>query len=346
MKRLLYNNIYEALEDLNAQDKGRYYICTCPECDRNEAFIYKNNLNFIQCNRENYCGERMVLQYREKEDVIDLKKEKVSESYLQLSNEQIKALDWANKVFKHMQRYYKSEALDHGYRGISEKVAKKFIIDLKSEKFVQYMFEKTEPLLGKDYSKSEWMRKRNLVFPIYGEDGRVDRILLRSSLDPDLEPKEIQLIMNPSRDTRDFFIDVPEQAETVVVSEAILDALSFREIDCNIGIIALTGANKTRQVKEYLTKNKEKFQNKNILFAMDDDRAGWVATNELVQVVKGEKIGKSYVVFDYPHSDIKDANEFLELDRVGFEKKYRESLSRLKINTKKMNKRQSFTMER
>src|SRR5690625_7688468 len=67
-KRLVYQNIENALDELNAEDKGRYYICNCPECNEHEAFIYKNNTNFIQCNRENHCGERMLLQFHEKQN--------------------------------------------------------------------------------------------------------------------------------------------------------------------------------------------------------------------------------------------------------------------------------------
>jgi len=31
-KKLVYQNIESALDELNAEDKGRYYICNCPEC--------------------------------------------------------------------------------------------------------------------------------------------------------------------------------------------------------------------------------------------------------------------------------------------------------------------------
>ncbi len=38
-KKLTFKTIEDALNELNAQDKGRYFLCTCPECQRNEAFI-------------------------------------------------------------------------------------------------------------------------------------------------------------------------------------------------------------------------------------------------------------------------------------------------------------------
>ena len=66
------------------------------------------------------------------------------------------------------------------------------------------MFEYANGLLPKNYADNHWMCQRNLVFPLFGDDGCVDRILLRSSINPNIEPKEIQLIVNPSNDARIF----------------------------------------------------------------------------------------------------------------------------------------------
>src|SRR5699024_372130 len=118
------------------------------------------------------------------------------------------------------------------------------------------------------------MCERNLVFPLYDENNILNRVLLRSSIDPTLEPKEIQLIMNPSKETKDFFMEIPDKANTVVFSESLLDALSFREIDPNCGFVALTGASKTRQVQAYIKKNKGAFTDKHILMRSEERRVG------------------------------------------------------------------------
>ncbi len=319
-KKLTFKTIEDALNELNAQDKGRYFLCTCPECQRNEAFIYKNNLNFIQCNRENFCGERMILQFKEKVSEASYKKQKIHEEYPELTEKQVEALNWTNKVFKHVQKYFESEALDNGYRGISKDIAKEFIVDFKNEKFVAFLFSKMEPLLGKDYSKNEWMCKRNLVFPVYGQDNNVDRILLRSSIEPNIEPKEIQLIVNPSKETRDFFISLPNQSKTLVITEAVLDGLSFREIDPSVGFIALTGSAKTRNIKDFISRKKRLFQDKDIVLAMDDDVAGWRANAEIMTALEENDIFH-YQIFLYPNG-ITDSNELLNENRVGFKEKF------------------------
>lgn len=333
-KKLVFQNIENALSDLNAEDKGRYYICNCPECHQHEAFMYKNNKHFIQCNRENHCGSRMMLAFYEKGD-MSAYEQKMERQYSNLTTEQRQSLDWANRVFTYAKNYFKSEALDNNYRGLSKQVTRPFLADLQHEDIVQHIFQKAEPLLGKDYSSNSWMCKRNLIFPLYGEGNTLDRVLLRSSIDENLDPKEIQLIFNPSKETRDFFMDIPQDAENVVVSESILDALSFREVDRNVGFIALTGATKTRQVKEYMAQHKEQFADKQLLIAMDDDPAGWKATRDIVNTIEEAEIGENWVAFDYS-SGTKDANENLQQYRKEFAKAYAQMSSPTKRNERMM----------
>jgi len=327
-EKLVFQNIENALSDLNAEDKGRYFICNCPECNKHEAFMYKNNKHFIQCNRENHCGSRMMLEFHEKGD-ISAYEQNMAKHYPNLTTEQRQSLDWSNRVFSYARNYFKSEALDNGYRGLSKQTTRGFVADLQHEAIVQHVFQKAEPLLNKDYSNNSWMCKRNLIFPLYGEDNTLDRVLLRSSIDENLDPKEIQIIFNPSKETRDFFMDIPQNAENVVVSESILDALSFREIDENVGIMALTGATKTRQVKEYMAEHKEQFADKQLLIAMDDDQAGWKATRDIVNTIEEEDVGNNWAVFEYT-SETKDANENLQQNRKAFTKTYNQMAARTK----------------
>ncbi len=45
----------EAVKDFNPQDKGKYYLLTCSQCGKQEAFLYKDRV-YIKCNRLNKCG--------------------------------------------------------------------------------------------------------------------------------------------------------------------------------------------------------------------------------------------------------------------------------------------------
>ncbi len=61
IKDLLDYEIYpnldraEAVKDLEPRDKGKYYLLTCPQCGKKEAFLYKTGI-YIKCNRLNQCG--------------------------------------------------------------------------------------------------------------------------------------------------------------------------------------------------------------------------------------------------------------------------------------------------
>ena len=45
----------EAVKDLNPQDKGKYYLLTCPKCGEAETYLYKTGI-YIKCSRINKCG--------------------------------------------------------------------------------------------------------------------------------------------------------------------------------------------------------------------------------------------------------------------------------------------------
>lgn len=328
-KKIVYQNIENALDELNAEDRGQYYICNCPECQEHEAFIYKNNTNFIQCNRENHCGERMLLQYHEKQSTHPTLN-RIEKDYPALSNDQKEALTWSMRVFSFAKKGLQSEALDKGYRGLSKGNVRQHIIDLQNKAVVQYFFKKTSSLLAKDYSNNSWMCERNIMIPLYGEDNTINRILLRSSLKPSTEPKEIQLIMNPSKETRDFFVDIPQGAKSVVFCESMLDALSFREIDRDCGFVALTGAAKTRQIQSYIHENRNIFKDKHICLAMDNDQAGWDATRKLQNMLHEQQLDANISRFRYGSKFI-DPNEFLQGDRKKFKNRYTESILQLHV---------------
>jgi DNA primase len=48
-------NRAEAVKDLNPQDKGKYYLLTCPKCGKPETYLFKTGI-YIKCSRLNKCG--------------------------------------------------------------------------------------------------------------------------------------------------------------------------------------------------------------------------------------------------------------------------------------------------
>lgn len=323
-----FRNIEEMLDTQNAEDRGRYFLCDCPECKEHEAFIYKNNPKMIICNRENECGEKYYVEYKSKSVVNDLKRKHFKVNYPELTNEQQEALDWSNRVLEYFREYEPSDTLDGGYRGLSKDLVRKHVVDLKYKEVVNMFFHKTQSLFKKDYRDNDFMMERNIIMPIYGDDGVIERVLLRSSLNPNAEPKELQLVLNPSKETRDFFIDVPDNAETIVITEALFDGLCFREIDEGVGFVALTGSRKTRKVKEYIQKNKQIFKKRKVILAMDDDVAGWKANQDIMESLEKESI--DYQLF-LSSCDKKDPNEFLNKNRYSFKESYEQVKKSFKL---------------
>lgn len=325
-KTLTYRNLEEALTYLSAEDKGRYYICECPECLHKEAFIYKNNPYFLKCNRENKCGSHFYLKFNQKSKPFILKKGSISEKKKSLTPIQQEQLKELTKFIKHIQ-FHTENNLDN-YRGLKRKVTEPFIANLQHPKVVAHLFSKYKELFGKDYSKTDFMTKRNLVFPIYGEDGLIERMLLRSNIEH-VKPKEINLIINPSKEARDFFVDIPEKSKYVVIGESLLDALSFREIDPEVGIIGLTSSNRTKQVREYLIENKERLKTKGFICALDKDKAGKKAYIEIKEVLSQEGY-RSINTPSYPLG-VKDPNEYLLFNREEFREVYEETKKLLEL---------------
>src|SRR5699024_1205597 len=137
-----------------------------------------------------------------------------------------------------------------------------------------------------------------------------------------------QLILNPSKETRDVFVEILKDAESIIFCELLFDALSFREIDESCGFVALTGAAKTRQIDTYIRKNKEIFKDKQLCIAMDDDQAGWEATRKLTSTLKKQQLGENISIFPYV-ATCKDPNEFLQANRKQFENSNKENMKQL-----------------
>lgn len=291
MLTIKYTNVEEALDMVNAQDRGRYFLCTCPECNKREAFIYKNNPNFLQCNRENNCGVSVVFEYEENKKVKEWRSKHEPEDGT-LTPEQKKELVYVSRLLKHIQYNTKNETLDN-YRGLSRKTTEPFVLDLKSEKIVKKMFQSAPNLFYSkklfqeknkkvNYAEMPEMTKRNIVFPIYGDDGLVDRVIMRSTIDPHISKKEVQLQVNPNSKAKDFFKDIPKGSKYVVITEAIIDGMSFREIDPDVGLYSMTGARKWRRVIEDIKAHKNELKDKIFIISTDKDKAGEESRKNIV----------------------------------------------------------------
>lgn len=325
MAPLKFKNIEEALDVLNAKEHKDYYTCECPCCNKNEAFIYKAKPNFVNCNRENKCGETTVLVFEEELTNPNVKLKERSTDSRTLNSVQEEKLEWVTGFFNHFQNNMVNHALEseEGFRGLSYQTTQNFIANLGHSEVVAHMFKQINALTpeGKEYHKMSFMNKRNIVIPIRNEEGNIDALLLRSTLDPNADPKEIYLPLVPN--PRMFVEDISDSADTIIISESVLDGLSFREIEPNASLIMLSGSKKTRQVEEMIKSNPEKFRGKKIIIAMDRDKAGLNAQRKIRTAFRS--VGIRPTSFIYPKTEEKDPNDLLKKNRTLFEEYYKKT---------------------
>lgn len=294
MKKLKYENIDSFLNDRQAKDKGEYYICNCPDCNHNEAFFYKGS-NFLNCNRENECGETFIIDFKDKKKSYYKEKETKNnvKNYNSLFNFISNVIDFDNH------KNGKFSIRKKEYRGLSNPP----IYDFSKDELTRETFEnkKEENKLGlalKDY---------NLIIPIFNEE-KLERVLFRSDKDlPKGQPKEKQLKI--SEVARDFYSNKLE-SKTIFITEGLIDGFSVEEVAPDVGIISLTGCKKTRDFKNYISDNLETFKDKDLIIAFDNDNAGKKASENLFKDLEDLGLNVSTI-----RPNAKDLNDELNFNK-------------------------------
>jgi len=321
LEPLQFETTEEMLDGLAARSRGRYFICKCPKCNKHEAFIYKNNLNYIVCNRQNNCGFSAKIEYQ--------KEQAISKSYQRVSTmtkEKQAQLEIFSKYIHYLQKYVQEDNLPD-FRGLSRTTVNPFILDVQNEPFVKHLYTRFNKLFKPEYANVSHMTKRNILIPIFNDEQMIDRLLLRSSIDSNISKKEIQILFNDGENSIDHFSDYDEETKVIVIAESVLDGLSFREIDKSVGVMGLIGNKVIGQVVQKLQRDTEFFQDKHFLLALDNDKAGKETERKLKEEL--EQLNLSYSIFPYPEQEkeqFKDPNQFLQENRRAFESVYEEHL--------------------
>src|SRR5699024_12529769 len=121
---------------------------------------------------------------------------------------------------------------------------------------------------------------------------------------------------NTSKGSRDCIMDLNSGSNEVVITDALFDSLSIKEVDRNVNVLSLSGVTKTRQLMNYMKANKKACFDKTIVVAMDNDRAGKNAEQEILSFLDKEGIGCVRTTFEYPEGfAIDDPNDFLKYDK-------------------------------
>jgi len=315
----------EALADLAPQDKGSYFLLTCPNCRKREAYIYKDGTRII-CNRRDKCGFSQSL-WDYVQGSRGLTNQETLRELARLAGYQIPELDpgaieraeraraqagvWESSLdyFKAQLKGKKGRAvLDYlKGRGYSEKEIEAMELGLfaSTKELKAYLVSKghkedvTAPVIQ---SLENISREHKVAIPYRDPIGRVKGFIVRA-IKEDVERK---YLYNKGL-TRDipFNLDRARGHSELIVVEGYLDALAIRERAGLGNVIALGDASLSETKLDQVLK----YGARAFILALDNDRAGAEGTERALELLRKKSL-RAYVL-TLPEG-IKDPDELIK----------------------------------
>lgn len=318
--------VSNVLQDLYARDKGSYYQVRCPVCGEREAYVYKSRLNdikekksstlFVRCSRLNNCGQTSKISnvVWDEETLKGLEVDEASEkkryplkdvlvrtTALMDLNECLHGWD----KFAPWRGLSKSTLIDNGICYLDRRVF--------PHGWLTWLEQRTPSVPKETLEKKKLYASRDIVIPLKNEAGIVDRVLLRSSWDKDVFPKEVTFKMTsesiPIWNRKDA---LSANGKILFITEGVPDALSIKEADCHTNVVALPGVGQWKHFVRYTKQHNLRYRK--VIICFDADKAGQTATDGLARSLTTQNIDTE--TFDL--HEYKDLNDFLLGDRQSF----------------------------
>lgn len=305
-------------------DTGDYLIVECPSCG-SDAFIYKNNPYNIFCNSKNSCGKVTPLTKPERRE-LELDESSEDEKKVSINKD--------SRLFlsKFIKNTAKAFPFPESIRSLSVETLRKYNITFLENGLKNFLMKYKDNF--KEFSTKNSFN-RDILIPIYGMDGEIDRILLRKKVPVKNELKEIQFKVNQLTENVNEIWNIQEiyssEKKYIYLTEGVYDALSGYEVNSNLIPVSLPGVGKWKQFSKIIKEQPDVFEGKVLLLAFDNDNAGKKYVEEFEKFLKTVEI--DYEVIDFsPYSyqetengesvtyEIKDSNNFLEKDKENFKK--------------------------
>ena len=316
----------EAVRDLNPQDKGKYYILTCPQCGKREAFLYKTGIYF-KCNRRDKCGYSQSLW-----DHIQSKGLTNQETLRELarlahyilpeldgySEEKAERARERANIFETALQYFKAQLeTDRGQealtylkgRGYSEEEIKEMELGFyPSQKELEAHLKNKGSSVNAVNSLGLKVKgmgdTHKVVIPYRDPVGRLKGFIVRAIGQG--EPKYL-FTFGVEKDTL-FNLHEAKGQDTLILVEGFLDALISTQRGVS-GVVATGGSSLTATQLE----NALRYKINNFIFALDNDKAGQDGTERALDLLT-RKGFKGYVV-TLPEG-IKDPDELITAQGV------------------------------
>lgn len=315
-----------AFPELQAQDKGNYYLVVCPECQKKEAFIYKASKAII-CNRQSKCCYKSTLwDYAQKkytlsgqetlfkladlagyaiekgkvssEKLAEIETEKKKENVLSVAMEHFKSLVDQNYEYLFSRGYTKEDidGMGLGYfpgAGITQK----YLIDKGFDS------DSINQINAFAFNENSWNRTEyKLVFPFRNKYGQIITIFGRLTRQLSQGEKESDKYKPFSNFQKDDFFGIETASKEIVVVEGYLDVLLSQARGLK-NIVACGG----NTVTEKQIENAQRQGIKSITLCLDNDEAGRKGTKESIKKIVAK--GIDCYIMSLPL--FKDLDEFL-----------------------------------
>lgn len=338
------NELYEVLKEISSiqnypKDKGNYLTIECPKCRKPEAYLYKDSVHFIKCNRDNKCGavsetgkylenhnvdSKLISFLLDLSDSYSFRKEAMLEEILRLSRFLLKYLSIKRKSdlmeFLKTRNYTLDDIIQMGIGYIDS------FQDMKN-----YLIEKGI-FYEKDFTnlfpKRIKNKKYSLVIPVFNKDNKLISFILRTIAED--KPKYLfekgfrraELLLHHEN------CNISEK-KTLIITEGVLDPLIAytKGIDNIVGIGSSTITDS--QIKIIL----KNFNVKKIIIFLDNDNAGIKGTfrsvTKILSYIRFSKENIKVKIVDYSsnkklenHKDLDSylAGEILNNEEMNFDK--------------------------
>lgn len=320
-------DLNEVLDQYLVKDYNKYYLVKCPECGSPEAFMYKDNLNLIKCNRDNVCGAITNIEYEN--EVQDKGLRNVTEKKYDV--ELLKSQRAESKIITDFINYFeKNENYDSYineiYRGLSTDAMKTIELIKTPESFQKFMDAKSLKI-APEMNKILKMNYYNLMIPVRNENGKIERIIFRSTKNNEKMTKAIQKnLVTEGVSARSFLSHNVEDSKNLFICESPIDAASIYEVNKEIGFISSLSTSITHDMQKYIRDNVLFLSAKeSIVLAFDNDIAGDKAAEKVKAILNEIGVPKD-IVAKINLGIYNDPNEALQKNREEFTKMVNDSM--------------------
>lgn len=292
-EKLEFKTMQEFADQFDLKDKGSYFMCTCPACNRREAFTYKSkDFYVVKCNRTNNCGYEGHIRIEAHNRVISNTEQNISSNFKDIDRKHLKGffeyVSQYSKISEAYVDYFQKRMLDVSniehtfYIDDGQKLFDALLLSL-SDLNAEVSFEYLQRKYKNEESKLD-LTKYNIWSVVKNADEVPEYISLRST--EQLQKKEIKLKLTDHA-TRDFFSSSNMMNDKIFITEGLFDAMSIKEIlNQDISYFSLTGVRNQNHLMNELMNNKYCYQQSMFVICFDSDKTGVEYAQKLQEKLK------------------------------------------------------------